>query len=329
MIKTNRVAIQMTLLLVAAVAVLAGCAGRKTFNNYARAGDTVAVATGWNHKFQSDNIQVTITDSASNPPTTYTAPDPHIRGVVNFYPDPVSSMVLSDRLQTDITVSSKLYASLINTESTDVGADDIQGGGGGGDGEWDRDWWQTVVFVDLPATMALGDAHISVTDLGSAPNETASSTVTIVAGTGGPNTFAAKVGTSSSFIFDMSSDHFKALERAEHFVVEFSGSTVPAAIQLDLTHDPDAAHSGTGTPYVVNPTGTIKSVAWAPTGTTGTDLRVILTPTTDGEIINMTDFKFYVAGGVNNVAPNNLTLEAYDADGNAVPGVSAMATHVN
>ena len=316
-----------SLLIVAAIIVLGGCAGGKTFNNYARQGDTVAVATGWNHKFDADNIEVTITPFQSTP-ITYTAPHPAIRGSVNFYPDPLSGLVLSERLQSDVTQFGSQYANLVSTESTDVGADDTSvndtdGNGvqGDADGEWDRDWWQTVIFVDLPATMAEGLADITVTDIGTM-TETASTKVEIIPGNGSPNDFAAKLGT---FGFSIGDAQWDSLARTDHYVVEFSGSTVPAAIEVDLLHD----GSGT-TPYVVNPTGTIKSLSWAPTDdpAAGEGLKVILTPTRDGEIKNMTDFKFYVAGGLTGVAVNG-AVQAFNASGDTVSGVSASVTPGN
>ena len=303
-----------SLLIVAVIIVLGGCAGGKTFNNYARQGDTVAVATGWNHEFQRDNVEVTITDNDSPPTvTTYTAPNDAIRGSVNFYPDPVSGMVMSERLNADISTSGKTYSDLVNSQST------------GGD----RDWWQTVLFIDLPSEMATGPATITIRDLTNgalgAAIETAESMVEIVAGTGAPNVFNATLGVAE---FDMQGSHFEALERVDHFVVEFSGATIPEAIQVDLTHDPDESTGGTGTPYVINPTGTVKGLSWASTGVSGTDLRVIMTPTNDGEISDIKDFKFYVAGGVVNVAVNG-AVQAFDANGSPVAGIIANVTPVN
>jgi len=303
--------------------LLTGCTGARTFHEYARGGDTVAVAAGWAHHLQRDNIQVTITDS-SNTVTTYAPGDPAVRASINFYPDPVSSLVLSDRLNKDITISSRTYAQLINQEST----------------TYDRDWWETVVFVDLPDPMALGDATINIQDLTSAAMESASSVVTIVPddtgiGTGGnPNTFAAKLGT---FDFNLSDAHLLSMERASHFVINFTAGALPQAIQVDLTYNPDAAHGGTGTPYVVNPIGNIKNISWAPTGNSGTGLRVIITPTKSGEISTINDFKFYVAGGITgltvvdqNTADPDLDVLAFDANGNPISGdVTATVTAMN
>ena len=42
--------------------LLIGCAGTKTFHEYARAGDTIIVAAGYKKDFQRDNITVTAPD---------------------------------------------------------------------------------------------------------------------------------------------------------------------------------------------------------------------------------------------------------------------------
>lgn len=306
-----------------AVAVLAGCTGVRTFHDHARAGDTIAVAAGWAHHLQRGNIEVTIVDREGNP-TTYTPGQPGyeaVRGSINFYPDPVSGLVLSDRLGTDVTPFGSLYSDLVNQEAT-------------GD---DRDWWETVVFVDLPDPMALGDATVTVSDLGTPPLETVSSIVTIVPnefnlGEGGtPNIFRAKLPGLAQF--NLIDEHFQSMERTSHYVVSVAGSTVPHAIQVDLTHDPDEAHGGTGTPYVVNPIGHIKNLSWAQTGTSGTDLRVIITPARDGEITNMNDFKFYVAGGINGLTvvdqdagDPDIDVQAFDANGNTLDPVTEQVT---
>jgi hypothetical protein len=294
-----------SIFLVLLVAVLAGCSGTRTFHDYARAGDTVAIGAGWKHHMQRDNIQVTITDAGSPPTVTVYSPGaPAVRGSINFYPDPISSLVISDRIGQHVTPSSLQYANLINQQSTN----------------YDRDWWETVIFVDLPDSMALGDATIDIVDLNSPASETASSVVTIVpddtgTGAGGTaNLFSAKL---PPFVFNMVDSHFRSMERVEHYTVSFSGPTVPHAIQIDLLHDQDQAHGGTGgVPYVVNPTGHIKNVSWAPTGTSGTATRVIMTPAEYGEKLTMNDFKFYIAGGVKNLSLGS--IEAFDINGDLI-----------
>ena len=277
--------------------LLIGCAGTKTFHELARPGDTIAVAAGWMHHLQRDNITVTITDSASNA-TTYTAtpgnPDPNVRASINFYPDPVSSLVVSNRIGENLTPSAGTYAQLIDANSTLDPAT----------GESDNDWWETVVFVDLPDPMMPGAATVDIT-ANDASGESISSGYMIVGeddGTGSgmvtggqPNTFSGKLGEFVTF--DLNEDQLKSMERLNHHVVTFSGTTLPHAIQIDMTHD------GTGTPYVVNPVGSIKSISWADdAGTTPNLLRVILMPSEDAAIDAFVDFKFYVTGSVNGLA---------------------------
>ena len=302
------------LTLVVAATILSGCTGSRTFHEYARAGDTIAVAAGWAHHLERGNIEVRITDS-SGTETIYTPGQPGYEAVkasINLYPDPLSSMVVSDRIDKELTMGALTYSSLINQVITND----------------DADWWETVIFIDLPDSMALGEATIDVADLTSPAMETASSIVTLVPdetglGAGGkPNSFEATLGP---FSFNMDDLHFQALERVPHYHISFSGSTIPHAIQVDLSHDPDEAHGGAGKPYVINPVGHIKNLSWAATGTNGTDIRIIMTPTRDGEVVSMNDFKFYIAGGVTNLAPNG-PAQAFDMNGDQISGISVTVT---
>ena len=310
----------LSILFLLAITVITGCTGTRGFSEYARAGDTISIGAGWAHHMQRGNIEVVITDNAGTE-TTYTPGQPgyeKVRGSINFYPDPVSGMVLADRLDADITPAARTYAQLINSESTDQ----------------DRDWWETVIFVDLPDPMALGDATIQINDIVSPQSESVTSTVTIVPdetgiGTGGTrSTFAARLNeVAPEYRFTVEDSHFQAMERVDHYVVSVSAATVPHAIQVELTHNPDAAHGGTGTPYVINPTGHIKNLSWAQTGISGTDLRVIIMPTSDGEITTVKDFKFYVAGGIGGLSivdqdtnDPDLDVLAFDSDGAPIAG---------
>ncbi|MFN2310416.1 MAG: hypothetical protein ABR553_12055, partial [Gammaproteobacteria bacterium] len=85
---------------------MAGCAGTKTFHDYARAGDTVAVAAGWKHYFVRDNMTVTFTPSVGAP-VSYLPSDLRIRTAINFYPDPLASAIVSRETGQDITPSAR------------------------------------------------------------------------------------------------------------------------------------------------------------------------------------------------------------------------------
>lgn len=271
-------------------AVLSGCVGARTFHEIARAGDTVVVAAGWKHNFMRDNITVTITPS-SGAPIVLPPNDPAIRAVVNLYPDPVSSILVSQETGQDITPYARTYADMVSGIFT----------------QGDKDWWQTSVFVDLPLNLPVGNAAIAVT---TPQGETASSVVEIVSGTGRPNTFQTAYGP-------LNDNQLLSMQRAGHYTVNISGSTIPFAVQLDLAHAPDADHGGAGRAHVINPRGDLKNVSWRDDGS---NLRVILMPAKGVALGNMKDFKFYVAGGVTGLSI--ISVKAVDINGNPVVGVT-------
>jgi hypothetical protein len=279
------------LIVMLSIFVLQGCVGARTFHEVARAGDTVAVAAGWKHYFSRDNITVTITPSSGSP-IVYPPNDPAVRAAVNLYPDPLSSLLVSPQIGQDLTPSARTYASIVSNNYTNH----------------DSDWWQTTVFVDLPDSLPSGTATISITN---PQGESVSPTVDIVDGVGQPNSFDATTGP-------INVSQLASMERVGNYVVRFAGSTIPYAIQVEIVHDPDKAHGGTGVAYVINPRGDIKNVTWSDTGS---NLRVILIPAHGVVLSDMLDYKFYVAGGVNNL--NVLSVKAVDVDGNPVSGVTA------
>ena len=274
--------------------VLAACSGTRTFHDYARAGDTVAVAAGWKHHYQRDNITVTITPS-SGPPAVYPANDQRIRAVINLYPDPVSSIIVSRETDQDMTRYASSYAN--TTGAFTYG---------------DKDWWQTVVFIDLPE-IPTGLATVEITN---PQGEAAVSQLNIIEGAGQANTFSAET------LGGLTQDQLESLKRIEHHTVDFIGTSIPYAIQVELTHDPDRDHGGYGRVDVVNPLGYIKNIAWSDDGANTT--RVIITPAREGSITDLLDFKFYVTGGIQNLMVS--TVQAYDADGNIIPQDEVTAT---
>jgi len=283
--------IKIVLVLSSLLFLLVGCGGTRTFHELARAGDTVALAAGWK-KFTKDNITVTIT-SATGDSIVYYPGDPAIRAVLNLYPDPVSSLVVSELTGQDLTPNARTYAYMVNEVFTG----------------YDRDWYQSSVFIDLPVSLSVGPATI---DIVSSQGETASSTLDIVDGAGQPNSFSAVLNGP------LTPYQLAVLGRVEHFVVSFSGDSVPQALQLELTHDPDASLGGQGVAHVTNPRGDLKNVAWSDDGT---NLRVVLTPAKLTGIETLNDCKFYVAGGIANLAL--VSLQAVDADGNPIDTVTA------
>jgi len=278
-------------LIILALAVISGCEGTNTFHTNAHPGDTIAIGSGWKQYFSRDNITVTFHPS-SGPDVTYYPDDPAIRAVVNLYPDPVSSLVISERTSQNLTSDSVYLSSSLSG---------ITGG--------DRDWWQTVVFVDLPTTVAAGLMTVTVSN---PEGESVSSQVYIFAGLGNANRFGTTFG-------QLGRSELTSLERLSNYLVTFSTpTTVPSAIQVDFTHDPDKDHSGTGRAHVVNPIGDYKGVNWYDDGS---NLRVIMTPADSKPMDFMTDFKFYVTGGINNLSL--VSVQAFDMDGVAINGVTA------
>jgi hypothetical protein len=281
------------------ILVMSGCAGTQTFSGAARAGDTVAVAVGWRQNLTMNNITVTITTGPPSNRVTqavYGPNDPAIRAVINLYPDPLSSLLVSPQVGADLTPYAQLYASTVDVNYTG----------------YDKDWSQTVVYVDLPPGLPVGTAQIWVSGAGYA--NPPASTVEIVAGVGSPIAFATE-GAS------LGPNQLLSMGRVPNQTVSFTGSTIPNAIQIDLAHDPDRDNGGVGKAYVVNTRGDIKSIAWRDDGL---NLRVILTPTHNQPLSNLLDFKFNIAGGLTGLHVTN-TL-AYDANGNTIPGILPVLT---
>lgn len=287
MFKANLIKLIFLLIL----AILAGCSGVQTFQSNLRAGDTASVAAGWKHNFSRDNIMVTVTP-ATGAPIIYLPGNSAVRAVVNMYPDPLSSMVISEATSQDITPFAQTYA---------MGTSFYTSG--------DRDWWQTVVFIDLPDTLPAGLTSIEISN---SAGDSVTSSVNIIDGTGQAETFDINQNGP------MNPDQFSAMERVDHFVISFSSPVIPYAIQVDFTHDADVNNGGTGKAYVSNPRGDLKNITWKDDGN---NLQVLLMPTHLNSISDIKDFKFYVAGGINNLSSDRII--AVDSSGALMTGVVA------
>lgn len=291
-----------SILLAAVVLGIAGCGGVAPLNSAYRAGDTVALAAGWRQSFDRNNLTVTVTGS-DGVPIVYQPGDPAIRAIINLYPDPLSYLVVGTRVGlTNNYNYGSTYGSTINSLYTNN----------------DPDWWQTSLFIDLPGTLPAGTANVmlqstSGESYGPIP-------VQIVPGQGSPSTFSAQN------LGSMSPTQLQSMERAPRYTVKFSGgSTLPAALQIDLTHNPASSVGGVGTPFVVNPRGEMKNISWTDDGT---HLRVMVLTSGDGttkdpyfSTYSWKYFKFYVAGGITNLLITN--VKAYDSAGNPIAGVTA------
>ena len=109
-----------------------------------------------------------------------------------------------------------------------------------------------------------------------------------------------------------------SLGRVPHYTINLQSTQVPYAIELSLTHDPDSATGGTGKAFAVNPIGYQKNLAWSDDGS---NMKVIITPAHDNSIKDTVDFKFYVAGGLSNLAVQS--VKGYDANGNEILDIFA------
>jgi hypothetical protein len=242
-----------------------------------------------NKDFQRDNITVTVTDS-NGATTVYPAGSAKVRASVDLYPDPLSSWVVSDRTGVDQTAYAQLFVSQNQLNNT----------------SGDYDWHQTVVFVNLPVTMdsnsqpmALGNATVRIETPAGPDQEVHEAVVNIVPVSGQPHSFSAMTetlaGMSGHATFFLSDDHLKALERVPYWTLDFTGTNVPYAIQVDLHHDPaqDSGGSVGDKAYIDNPVGQIKSVNWHDDGI---NTRIITMPNQSPDITPLKDFKLYLAG---------------------------------
>ena len=287
----QKIELRVLLYLLLPVLMLAGgCSGTQGFPNAVRAGDTASFAVGWMQDFSVEDISVSFDlPRGGGHVADIPAGDPAIRAAINFYPDPVSYLVVGTATGRDDSAY-KLGAQY---------GDFVNGYTGN-----DPDWWQTVVFVDIPSTMAPGNYKVT---LSSTSGEVSmAEDLTVLADAGGTPAAFKGEGVGPMTPFQLSS-----MGRAPHFAVSLSGTTIPHAVQLDLTHD---ALTGNEAVYVANPRGDLKGLAWSDNGTR---LRVILTATTDAGPANLSGYKFYVTGGVQNVALDTSpgAFGAFDASG--------------
>ena len=296
-------AIGIAIFLVAAILSVFGCAGTAPLNTAYRAGDTVALGAGWKQHFDRNSLTITVTGS-DNSTTVYSPGDSRLRAVINLYPDPLSYLVVGTRTGSNVGYGST-YGSIVNDSYT-------------GD---DPDWWQTTLYIDLPTTLPVGTANVSIN---SANGESYGPIpVNIISGQGSPSPFRVQV------LGAMTPPQLQSMERESAYTVRFSGgSTLPTAMQVDMTHNPSSSAGGTGIPLVVNPRGEMKNLSWTDNGT---NLRVLLFTSGDGstkdpyfpDTYMWNYFKFYVTGGITGLQVTN--VKAYDSAGNLISGVTAAA----
>lgn len=279
--------------------IITSCGGLNTFHEYARAGDTVAVPVGMQTNFSKDNITVTITPS-TGADIVLAATDPTIRGIMNLYPDPVSNMLVSRAINENTTPNAQIFADSLLLSSS-----------------FNKDWFQTTVFLDLPASLPVGTTTVEINNgLG----DTHSVSLEIIAGTGSANTFNSDFNGGLL----LSADMMDSLSRASHNIITLDSATIPHAVELTFTHDPDSTAGGSGKAFVVNPLGYLKNISWSDDGTT---MKIIIMQSKDGIIDDMTDYKFYITGTTTNLAL--VSTAGYDINGDSVVGVSTTITVSN
>ena len=265
---------------------LASCGSLRTFHEYARAGDTVAVPVGMKPEFNKDNITVTRTPS-TGAPIVMNATDSAIRGIINFYPDPASNMIVSREIREDTSAFAMTYG-----ESTLFSASN------------DKDYFLTTVFIDLPSSLPDGLTQIEVAN---GTGTIHASTLDVIPGTGTANSFNSDFN-GGLLLTDAMLD---SLSRAPHTTVTLDSSEIPHAVELTFTHAPDKTVGGTGQAFVINPLGYLKTLNWTDDGT---NLKVIMMQSKDGIIDDMQDFKFYIAGTATNL--QLVSVRGYDIYGN-------------
>lgn len=279
------------------------CTGIQTFTTAARPGETIALALGWRHHLTRDNlIDITITDASANT-FIYSPTDTSIRAIYNTYPDPISNLVVGYETNQNIVGNEQTWGGLIQSNVTN----------------FDRDWSQKILLIDLPAGIFPGSANISVTIAleGGGTETIPSQSIEILDVAPAPfgNLFQNYESLS------MSSATLKSFERANHYKVLFSGTTLPHAIQVDLTHDPDVDNGGAGRAYVANPRGDIKNVHWADDGI---NTRVIVIPSHGQSLAEWSDFKFYVAGEITGLTIVPGSAQGFDINGNPIAVTSQV-----
>ena len=276
---------------------LGGCVGTQTFTTAARSGETVMLAVGWQKQLVRQNLTVTITP-ASGAPVTYLPGDARVRGVVNLYPDPLSSAVVDT--QTGQSSPAGTIGNMINSMVT-LSADGVTN---------DNEWCQTSVMMDLP-TVATGTATINIVDSQGAVIPPIS--VEILSGSSAQNKFNILPPNNASTLnlTSVFPQSIHSMERAPHSLLIFSGPTIPHSMQLTFAHTPSV-----GKTWIVNPRGDIKSVEWTDNGS---NITVVLAPVQGVTLSQWLDFKFYIAGGLSGLTLTS--LKAYDISGNPVAGV--------
>ena len=278
---------------------LAGCTTAQTINYVGRPNDTMYITIGSHPELTAADVSITLNDHLG-------VPHPVVpRAVVNLYPDPLSNLIV-ERFYTEnyFDFKSGLYWGTQLEQHVTNG---------------DQDYSLTLVAFDIPDTTNPGLGTIDVTGPGLNPDPI---DIEVLAEPGQSHNFKIQETLPSSPTLGVSfGGRLRLAERAPNNVVTFSG-TLPQAIQIELSHDPDSSVGGNGLTYVTSTRADYKSLAWHDDGT---NLKVLLLPATfsgPSAIDDMSDFKFYVAGGISGLSL--VSLSAFDVHGNPVNDVTCQ-----
>jgi len=300
------------LLLTIAVVMMTGCTGLQTYSNVAHPGDTVSMAIH-RQDLRKNQVTIVITDS-SGATQSFAGGDPMVRGWINVYPDPVSSLLVGRETNQNFGINANTFGWIVDLQTNR-----------------EKDIYETTVFLDLPMNLSAGIATIDV-QVGGVSILPQLITLDVLPTISGPHPFDIDEQSGG-----LSTKQFRNMERGPHYTITFSGTTIPAALELEFSHDPDRENGGNGQAYVINPRGDIKNIAWTDTGTT---MRVIsmsawsktaedIAGTTSNDVLanlpTFERFKFYVAGAITGLTLTG--LNAYDLNGNPVSGVSALVKY--
>ncbi len=280
--------------LIISVVIITGCTGSHTFTKSAHAGDTIAITMDAQlENLKRADISVKIYDSNS---ILHTLPahDPRIRALINSYPDPLSKIVIGTETNQNIDSNEISWGDTISKSTN-----------------YDKEWFQTILLIDLPDTLATGIAIISIDG-----TPVQATSINILPGAGTPDTFKEK------FLGSISDTQLHSLERGAYFKVSFDGVTIPYGIEINFSHNPDVDNGGTGRAYVVNPRGDVKSINWSDDGTS---LKAILMPAKNVALADLRDFKFYVAGEITGLTLAN--VQGFDNNGNVVTVNATITQH--
>ena len=303
----------------ALAALVAGCVGKQAFTKSAEPGETIAIGVGYAPNLTRSDITVQITDANAST-VTYNAGEPHVRALMQGYPDPLSKLVVSDVAQMSFP-----NAGIPNFDSTGTNAptypnafepyfaDYVRSIANG-----TNSWMNTILYLDLPVTLAPGTASISVLD--SSGNPITPNPITINVLAGGSDTISRfPMGNSS---ISGIKGPLRSVEQASHFNVNFSGPSgvIPFSIQADFvrTLGPE------GRAWVTHSRGDLTNVAWNDNGSL---ITVMQMPTNGAGVGLLSDFNFYVTGAVTSLTVNS--VKAYDISGNPLSGFTATLQQVN